>query len=173
MTTCYDIIYADPPWFYKRGAQFNKTNQSVSSANQHYPCMTKIELQNYELPPTNKDALLFMWSSSPHLQEAIELGQKWGFEYITIAFVWDKQVVNVSYYTMSQIEICLVFKKGRIPKPRGARNIRQLVSEKRTRHSAKPAEVRNRITLMFPKQNKIELFARERVQGWDAVGNEI
>ena len=114
-----------------------------------------------------------MWSSSPHLDQAIELGKSWGFKYITIGFVWDKQAVNPSYYTMSQVEICLIFKKGKIPQPRGARNIRQLISIKRTRHSAKPTEVRDRITEMFPTQLKVEMFARERVEGWDSVGNEV
>ena len=57
--------------------------------------------------------------------------------------------------------------------PRGARNIRQLVSEMRGKHSAKPAEVRKRIEEMFPEQNKVELFAREAPEGWDVHGNEV
>ena len=90
-----------------------------------------------------------MWSSSPHLDQAIELLKAWGFAYSTIAFVWDKQRVNPSFYTMSQCEICIVGKKGKIPQPRGVRNIRQFVSEMRGKHSAKPAEVRKRIELML------------------------
>ena len=64
-------------------------------------------------------------------------------------------------------------KKGKIPTPRGARNIKQFLAEKRTRHSAKPNEIRNRIFQMFPTQNKIELFARENHEGWDVWGNEV
>ena len=59
------------------------------------------------------------------------------------------------------------------PKPRGARNVRQLVSSPRGPHSAKPEEVRRRIEQMFPEQNKIELFARIKVPGWDHWGNGV
>ncbi|CAI8011521.1 Modification methylase MunI [Geodia barretti] len=122
---------------------------------------------------SEEDCLLFMWSSSPHLDQAIQLGKAWGFRWATVAFVWDKQRLNPGFYTMSQCELCLVFRRGKIPQPRGARNMRQLVQIKRTRHSEKPDAVRERIEKMFPHQCKIELFARKRHQGWDAWGLEI
>ena len=89
------------------------------------------------------------------------MGKAWGFAWATVAFVWDKVRVNPGFYTMSQCELCLVFKKGKIPSPRGARNVRQLVTAKREAHSQKPDEVRLRIEEMFPLLRKIELFARE------------
>jgi len=61
------------------------------------------------------DCLLFMWTTSPHMTIAIELGEAWSFECKTIAFVWDKTVHNPGRYTLYQIEFCLVFKKGKIP----------------------------------------------------------
>ena len=73
--------------------------------------------------------------------------------------------MNPGFYTMSQCELCLVFRRGRIPTPRGARNERQLVRAERGPHSAKPEEVRRRIERMFPEQRKIELFARREVPG--------
>jgi len=86
--------------------------------------------------------------------------------------VWDKQKTNPGFYTLSQCELCLVFKRGRIPQPRGARNIRQLVSAGRGPHSEKPAEVRQHIEAMFPTQSRIELFSREHAPGWTAWGLE-
>lgn len=74
---------------------------------------------------------------------------------------------------MSQVELCLIGKRGKIPKPRGARNIRQMVSVMRGKHSAKPSEVRKRIEEMFPEQSKLEMFAREASDGWDIHGNEV
>jgi len=176
MTPRYQIIYADPPWDYKGQTQRGKGGVSSGGAETHYPTMTLSKLK--DVAPqvknvTDDDALLFMWSSSPHLDQAIELMTAWGFSYATVAFVWDKGRVNPGFYTMSQCEICLVGKRGKIPQPRGARNVHQLVQEKRGRHSAKPAQVRKRIEQMFPQQKKIELFARERHSGWDAHGNEI
>ena len=120
-----------------------------------------------------QDSLLFMWTTNPHLDQAIDLGKAWGFAWATVAFVWDKVRVNPGFYTMSQCELCLVFKRGKIPAPRGARNIRQMVVSKRGRHSEKPEEVRTRIEEMFPLQLKLELFARVNPPGWDVWGNEV
>ena len=107
------------------------------------------------------------------LKEGIEVMEAWGFKYATIAFVWHKQRTNPGHYTMSECEICLVGKHGTIPNPRGARNVKQFLSEMRGRHSAKPNEIRTRIETMFPTQNKIELFARIKSEGWDVMGFEI
>lgn len=74
---------------------------------------------------------------------------------------------------MSQTEFVLAFKKGKFPTPRGARNVRQLLSIHRGEHSVKPAAVIDGITKMFPLQEKIELFARYNFNGWDNWGLEI
>jgi len=181
----YSIIYADPPWDYGGKMQFDKSSKSVelidiqkkifiSSANFKYPTLKIKELKKipiYEI--AEDDCLLFMWVTNPHLAQGIELGQAWGFEYKTVAFVWDKMVHNPGQYTLSYCELCLVFKRGRIPKPRGARNIKQLVRVPRGEHSEKPIEVLKNIELMFPEQEKIELFARNKPQGWDVWGLDV
>lgn len=158
----FDIIYADPPWDYKGQLQHAGPGSGDSGgAARHYPTVTLGNLK--ALPVQNiarQDCLLFMWATSPHLDQAIDLGQAWGFNWATVAFVWDKVRVNPGFYTMSQCELCLVFKRGRIPRPRGARDVRQLLREKRREHSRKPDEVRQRIEAMFPESFKIELFAR-------------
>ena len=171
----YSIIYADPPWDYKGQLQHTGSGGKDSGgAIRHYPTVPVSEMQTWDIVSISEEnCLLFMWSSSPHLDQAIQLGKAWGFRWATVAFVWDKQRPNPGFYTMSQCELCLVFRRGRIPQPRGARNIRQLVQVKRTRHSEKPDVVRERIEKMFPLQSKIELFARKQYQGWDAWGLEI
>jgi len=175
MSKKYSIIYCDPPWDYKGQKQHNgKGGKDTGGAISHYPPMKLKELKKLPIPAIcEEDCLLFLWATSPHLDQAIELMKAWGFKWATIGFVWDKVRVNPGFYTMSQFEICLIGKRGKIPKPRGARNIRQFVQSKRTKHSEKPHEVRLRISQMFPIQDKIELFARHRVKGWDAWGDEV
>ena len=80
---------------------------------------------------------------------------------------------NPGRYTLSYCELCLLFKRGRIPQPRGARNVSQLIRTPRKKHSEKPKEALERIEKMFPTQNKIELFARYRHNNWDAWGLEV
>ena len=165
----FDIIYADPPWDYGGKLQFDKSSKGVdkidiskkifiSSASFKYPTLKTKEIMKLQLNEIAKDdCILFMWTSNPHLSQAIELGESWGFKYRTIAFVWDKMNHNPGQYTLSNCELCLLFKKGKIPQPRGARNVQQLVKVKRGKHSEKPIEVLQGITKMFPTQDKIEV----------------
>lgn len=174
----YAIIYADPPWDYKGGQMVGKGGKNPSKASHHYSTMNIEDLKKFQVAEIcEENCLLFMWTSSPHLDQAIDLGKSWGFQFATVAFVWNKMRVNPGWYTMSQCELCLLFKKGIIPKPRGDRNIRQLIECKRGRHSEKPIEARDRIHKMFPHHNKIELFARplelKNEQNWDYFGDEV
>ena len=170
----FDIVYVDPPWDYKGQLQHGGAGVGDSGGSiKHYPTVPLARLK--ELPVAgimSDDSLLFMWVTSPHLAQAISLIESWGLKYATVAFVWDKQRVNPGFYTMSQCELCLVAKKGKIPRPRGARNIRQFVTSLREKHSQKPSEVRTRIEQMFPAQRKLELFARHEVPGWASWGLE-
>lgn len=168
----YQIIYADPPWKYG-GSGGTKWRR----ADEYYPTMSFAELRSMRdgiLSIADEDCLLFMWVVSPELKRCLEVGEAWGFKYITVAFVWYKERANVGNYTMPQCELCLLFKRGKIPADR-VRNPgqKQFISEPITIHSRKPACVRTRIEAMFPKSKKIELFARQQVDGWDAWGNEV
>jgi len=171
----YQIIYADPPWEYDSSRSI-KIKSCLSGDNQyHYPYMP-IE-QICALPIKRiidiDSSLLFLWVTSPKLNLAFQVIESWGFNYSTVAFVWEKIKISPGYYTLSSIEFCLVSRCGNIPQPRGRRNVRQFFQEERTEHSKKPDGIRNLITEMFPTQRKVELFARERIKGWDVWGNEI
>jgi N6-adenosine-specific RNA methylase IME4 len=181
----FDIIYADPPWHYGGKLQFDKSSKSkeeldlskkifISSASFKYPTLKTSELKELPVKKIAKDnCVLFMWATNPHLDQAIDLGKSWGFDYKTVAFVWNKMVHNPGQYTLSYCELCLLFKRGKIPSPRGARNMKQLVEEPRGEHSEKPDEVLKRIEKMFPTQKRIELFARRRAQGWSNWGLDL
>lgn len=174
MSEKFAILYADPPWEYGRQQFDGNRREDSGGAESHYPTMSLARLKRLRVADmAEPDALLFLWATSPHLDQALDLMKAWGFDYMTVGFVWDKVKVNPGYYTMSQCELCLIGKRGRIPSPRGARNVRQLVVAPRGEHSAKPEEVRKRIEAMFPAQRKVELFARRRVPGWHAWGNEV
>ena len=117
------------------------------------------------------DASLFLWTQDAHLKTALNVGEAWGFEYKTIAFVWDKQNFGMGYWTRKGAEICLLFTKGHPKRISGG--VRQFISEKSLVHSKKPDEVRNRIVKLMGDLPRIELFARQKVDGWDCWGNEV
>ena len=169
----YKIIYADPPWAYN-----DKMSGHSFSLDHEYETQSKNWIA--ELPIKNiadKDSVLFLWAVSPQLPEALEVMKAWGFKYITVAFCWSKhtknkvKVSNLGRWTMGNIELCLLGKKG---KPqRICKNIKQLVEAERTTHSKKPEEVRKRIVELMGDVYRIELFAREKTDGWDTWGNEV
>jgi len=162
----YQIIYADPPW------EFGSVTK-LGNARDYYKTMTFAELSRLELP-SDKNCLLFMWVVGNKMEECMRVAKEWGFKYVNIGFVWHKPNRTLcGYYTMNQTELCLIFKKGKIPMPRGNRNEVEFLSEKASIHSRKPDELRERIVRMFPIQDKIELFAREKFDGWDVWGNEV
>lgn len=171
----FALLYADPPWDYKGQKQHGGAGTpDTGGAATHYDTLKLRDLKRLNVADVcEDDCLLFMWATGPHLDQAVELMKAWGFAWATIAFVWNKARVNPGFYTMSQVELVLVGKRGRIPKPRGARNIRQYVLALRGPHSVKPPEVRTRIEAMFPEQNKLELFARQASPGWSVWGNEV
>ena len=170
----FEIIYADPPWDYRGQLQHaGKGSEDSGGAARHYPTVTLTELKKLEISRIAADSsLLFMWSTNPHLDQAIELRQGMG---VCLGdgrlrlgqgtgqprLLHDEPVRALS---------CLQARKD--PRTAGSRNIRQLVSEKRDRHSQKPEEVRRRIDAMFPSLRKIELFARSRNRGWKSWGLE-
>lgn len=181
----YDVILADPPWDYGGKMQYDRTVLKdsnvnfekkifLSSASFQYPTVRMKDLCTLDVASISKeDCILFLWTTGPQMANAVRLGETWGFDYKTVAFVWDKMVHNPGRYTLSQTEFVLAFRKGRFPSPRGTRNERQIIAEHRTDHSRKPREVNDRITRMFPSQDKIELFARSRTDGWDCWGLEV
>lgn len=172
----YKIIYADPPWSYKVWSNKGKGR----SAEHHYPTMSKKDIQNLPIQSiTDDDAVLFLWVTAPCLLEGIELIDKWDFEYKTIGFTWVKRnkISNswfwgMGYYTRANVELCLLATKGDTL-TRISRGVHQIVDDRIMEHSKKPNEVRRRIVDLFGDLSRIELFARERVIGWDAWGNEV
>ena len=71
----YDIIYADPPW------EGGGKHSSRMGPHLHYPVMEYDEICALPVPNiVAEDCLLFMWTTSPELDQAIDVGKHWGFE---------------------------------------------------------------------------------------------
>ncbi len=171
----YNIIYADPPWYFKTYSY----KGSKRSALRHYNCMSINDILNLPIDTiSDKNCMLFLWAIDSMLPEALEVIEKWGFKYKTVAFTWvkknkksDSYFTGMGYYTRCNPEQCLLATKG---KPqRISKSVSQLLVSKRQEHSKKPDLIRNNIVKLCGDLPKIELFARKRYEGWDAWGNEI
>lgn len=164
----YQIIYADPPWEWQTYSDKGRKKTS----DKHYPLMRIDDIKDLPVCEiADKDCILFMWVQDAHLENAIKIGNSWGFQYKTIAFVWDKQNFGMGYWTRKGAEICLLFKRGYPRRKSGG--VRQFISKRVKQHSKKPDEVRDRIVELMGDLPRIELFARQKVEGWDAIGYDI
>lgn len=162
----YPVIYADPPWRYE-----HIETESRAIENQ-YPTMSLDEI--CDMPISNiahDDCILFMWATSPKLEEAFRVLNAWGFTYRTCA-VWDKEMIGMGYYFRQQHELLLVAVKGELPTPAPADRPSSVLREKRGVHSAKPEAMREYIESMYPRLDKIELFCRDAKEGWSVWGNQ-
>lgn len=153
----YGIIYADPPWAYR-----NK--HCEGSALAHYNTMRLEDICN--LPVREM------------LPEALRVIEAWGFKYKTIGFAWIKQnrkadslYMGTGYWTRANSEVCLLAIKGK-PK-RISASVHSVIVSHIREHSKKPDEARQRIVELMGDLPRIELFARQKADGWDVWGNEI
>ena len=118
------------------------------------------------------DAVLFLWVTSPFLESCFKVIKAWGFKYKT-SFVWDKVKHNFGHYNSVRHEFLLVCTRGSCTP-----NVQKLfdsvqVIERNGRHSEKPEEFREIIDTLYPHGKRLEMFARTRVEGWDAWGMDI
>ena len=171
----YNIIYADPAWHFKTYS--NKGEKR--SAIQHYDCLNINDICNLPVNDiADDDCILFIWVIDSMLPEALQVIKKWNFKYKTVAFTWVKQnkisdgyFTGMGYWTRCNPEQCLLATKGK-PK-RLSKSVRQLTISRLENHSKKPDCVRNKIVELCGDLPRIELFARQRVKGWDSWGDEI
>lgn len=74
----------------------------------------------------------------------------------------------------SGIELCLLATRGKdAHKLVKKHNIRSYVESQRLKHSKKPDKVRTQIVELLGDLPRIELFARQKTEGWDVWGNEV
>lgn len=161
----YQVIYADPPWRY----DFSKDN--ADKIENHYETMTNEDICKIVVPSA-ENSVLYLWATTPKLVQALEVMKAWGFTYKTQA-VWDKGWVGMGYWFRGQHEILLVGVKGKFSPPVSTKRESSVYKENKTKHSKKPNYFRELISKQFPEANKLELFAREKVDGWDVWGNEV
>ena len=172
----YQIIYADPPWEYKESGSGSRV---VSS---HYSTLSLDEICNLPVKLISADtSILFLWVTFPRLEQGLQVIKSLGFIYYGLGFDWVKLSANnlpswgMGYYTRQNTEVCLIGvkrDKSKRIKPL-VRNVQSVVLSKRLEHSQKPHKIRDYIVSVCGDLSRIELFARQKIEGWDVWGNEV
>lgn len=162
----YAVLYADPPWRYEFPVSESRAVEN------HYPTMALEDIMALEVPAA-PDCVLFLWATSPKLEEALQVVRAWDFTYRT-SLVWVKEHIGLGYYARQQHEWLLVAVRGEPGTPAEVDRPASVISAPRPeRHSQKPEVVYDLIERMYPGREKCELFARSPREGWAAWGNEV
>ena len=184
---CHSVIMADPPWDWTAYSDKGLGR----SPEAHYRTMPVSEIK--ALPVQDlaaKDCVLFLWTTSPHLPDALDVMQSWGFRYVGKAFCWAKNTLQADrkprpdlgighdynwklgpgYTSRANTEDCLL---GTIGSPsRLSAGVRELIVAPTREHSRKPDEAYERAERLYPGPY-LELFSRQTRPGWQSWGNEI
>ena len=167
----YKTIYIDPPWNERGGGKIKR------GADRHYPLMSTKEIE--ELPIMNladeEGCHLYMWVTNNFLEKGLSVIKKWGFHYVT-TITWQKDRIGLGQYYRGITEHCIfATTKERLPYKIVDGKRQQGVTgfyEPKTVHSRKPDLMRKMIEKVSYAP-RIELFAREKFEGWDSWGNEV
>lgn len=178
----YGAILADPPWAYAMRSEAGH----AKSPEAYYQTM---ELEAIKARPVGQlagpDCYLFLWSTWPHLPQALDVMAAWVFTYVTGGSSTKrteagKTAFGTGYVLRSATEPFLVGKIGR-PQvaSRSERNlilapedIPDSIEAIRREHSRKPLAMRRMIERLCPRAWCAELFARETWTGHEVWGNQ-
>lgn len=176
----YPCVSADPAWTHK---QFSMKGYSRHPSN-HYPTMSIEQIKALPVGDVaSKHAWLFLWTTWPHLPQALDVITAWGFAYSSCFLTWVKLTprsgdemfltlknfhYGTGYTSRKNTEILLLGRRGRpeiLVKPA------ELMIAARREHSRKPDETFRRIEGFCPGP-RLELFSREPRDGWMTWGNQ-
>jgi N6-adenosine-specific RNA methylase IME4 len=177
----YRTIYADPPWPERGGGKIKR------GADRHYKLMKVKDIM--ALPVINlaeDNAHLYLWTTNNYLESAYAVMRNWGFIPKT-KIDWVKGIIlpdgsfrlqnpGLGQYFRGLDEACIFGVRGCLPYKLDENGKRQqgttVIVAPRREHSQKPDEMRQMIEKVSYGP-RIELFARERINGWDAWGDEV
>jgi N6-adenosine-specific RNA methylase IME4 len=185
----YATIVADPPWEVAAGRSigryeprsdgsqaFGVTDNSARPLA--YPSMTVDAIK--ALPVRDlaaADSHLYLWTTNGYLEAAFSVAKAWGFR-PTTTLVWAKNVMGGGLGGAFGIstEFCLFCRRGSL-RTHGRIggtwfNWKRPYKDGYPRHSAKPPEFITLVEEVSPGPY-LELFARDKRDGWHAWGNEV
>lgn len=177
----YNIIYADPPWDHSDGTGFSYGNKDprgrsgthgISTHSIPYKHMSVDEIIGLPVKRlVDKNCVLYLWTTNRFIEQAYIVARGWGFKPSSL-LVWCKppnQGLFGGLY-LSNIEFCIYATKGTVNA--NTKFGSRWFNWPRRKHSEKPHEFRQMIESAH-NGYKVELFARQKTEGWDVWGNEV
>lgn len=174
----YNIIYADPPWMQKKGGirklrpnQGRELDYKTMSIDDIKSFLSVVK-NNFSADKCN----FFVWTIDKFLASTETMMDELGFK-LHARIIWDKTNGICPAFTIrfSHEYLLWFYEKGSMyPVNEHKRGVyRDVIQEGSTVHSRKPEIAYKMIEDMFPEARKLELFARNKRDGWDSWGDEV
>jgi len=168
----FNILVLDPPWQYSDKA-------GDRGAEARYATMSFRELSELRVSALADDnCACFLWVTGPFMMDGLRLLKMWGFQYKNVCFTWIKKnkksdtlFTGMGHYSRSNAEFVLLGMKGKLD--RESKSVHSVVMAPVGEHSAKPAQVMDRIVDLFGDLPRLEIFARNKTPGWEQTGLEL
>jgi N6-adenosine-specific RNA methylase IME4 len=196
----YKIIYADPPWSYNSSMEGDRgvlNHYNVMTVGE----ISKLPIKEISaddcilfmwvtMPKLNEcfdlikawgfeyKTCAFTWvkvnkkstTAMKMLSKIYTVGKNIGLEDV-LETINKMLFMGMGRWTRANTEICILATKGK-PKRVDA-GVHSVVVSPIEEHSKKPDLVRDRIIKLCGDLPRVELFARQKTEGWDVWGNEI
>jgi N6-adenosine-specific RNA methylase IME4 len=172
----YGTLLADPPWRFQ-----NKTGKVAPEHKRlrRYATMSFDEIRAMPVGVHMAEKChLYLWCPNALLEEGLSVMRAWGFTYKT-NIVWYKVRKDggpdgrgVGFYFRNVTELLLFGTRGKLRTLKPGRTQVNLFRTRKQEHSRKPDEAYEIIEACSPGPF-LELFARERRDGWTQWGDEL
>lgn len=172
----FSTILIDPPW------RFSNRTGKMAPEHKRLKRYETLSMDEIASLPVEKIASnpshLYLWCPNALLPDGLKIMRAWGFTYKT-NIVWYKVRKDggpdgrgVGFYFRNVTELLLFGIRGRMRTLNAGRRQTNIVISRKEEHSRKPADVYRIIEQCSPGPY-VELFARERVPGWESWGDQV
>ncbi len=172
----FATILADPPWRFQ-----NRTGKIAPEHERlrRYDTMSVEEICAMPVAAhAENPAHLYLWVPNALLPEGLQVMKAWGFNYKSNV-IWYKVRKDggpdgrgVGFYFRNVTEILLFGIRGKMRTLQPGRTQVNIIATRKREHSRKPTAAYRVIERCSPGP-RIELFARERIEGWTPWGMEV
>jgi N6-adenosine-specific RNA methylase IME4 len=168
----YNTIVLDPPWnISSKGKDKDRPNRKRKL---DYITMSIDEIKSIPLDQVaNIGCHVYCWTTNKFLKEAFDVFESWNVNY-HLTLVWTKpNGIMPCYGYKFATEFCLFGFYGKpMQKFQSMAKLNWFENPSIKPHSTKPQKFFSLVDEMSPSP-KVELFARQKRQGWSSWGNEI
>jgi N6-adenosine-specific RNA methylase IME4 len=165
----YKTVIIDPPWPIEKVERTERPLQAAENTGLDYPTMTIEAIQNSKYP-FSENCHVYLWTTQKFLPTSFQLFEAWDVKYIQ-TLVWHKNVGFTPFgLFMNNVEFVLFGRRGSLPLLRAG--LKVCFEGKVREHSRKPDEFYDLVKTASPEP-RIDIFSREKRDGFDQWGNDI